>query len=85
MCDLITIPFAAKDTLRVSFLDTPSGHTPLVTGLGEGDRQEILIHQVFNRCVEGWDRYEGLSSRAVILGQSQPVEVRLKIATLTLV
>jgi hypothetical protein len=32
-------------TLRVSFLDTPSLDTPVVTGLGsEGARQKILCH-----------------------------------------
>ena len=58
VCDLIPIPFAAKDTLSVSCLDTQSVETPVVTGLGQGDRLKILIHQVFNRCVQGWDRYE---------------------------
>jgi len=41
----------AKDTLRVSCGDTPSFDTPVVTGLGEGARQQILILQVFNRSV----------------------------------
>jgi hypothetical protein len=31
----------------------PSFDTPVVTGLGEGARQKILIHQVFNRSVQG--------------------------------
>ena len=37
-------------------------YPPVVTGLGEGDRQKILIHQIFNRSVKVWSRYEGLSS-----------------------
>ena len=34
--------------------------TPVVTGLGEGARQKILIHQVFHRSVKVWVRCEGL-------------------------
>ena len=52
----------AKDTLRVRRRDTSSFDTPVVTVLGEGARQKILIHQVFNRSVKVWVRYEGLSS-----------------------
>ena len=50
----------AKDTLRVRRRGTPSFDTPVVTGLGEGARQKILIHQVFNRSVKVWARCEGL-------------------------
>ena len=57
----ISILFAVIKTLRVSSLDTPSFDAPVVTGLGEGDRQEILIRQVFNRCVIVWDRQGVLS------------------------
>jgi hypothetical protein len=49
-----------KDTLRVRRRDTPSFDTPVVTDLGEGARQKILIHQVFNRSVKVWVRCEGL-------------------------
>ena len=34
----------------------------LVSAKNEGSRQKILIHQVFNRSVKVWSRYEGLSS-----------------------
>jgi hypothetical protein len=50
----------AKDTLRVRHRGTPSSDTPVVTGLGEGVRQKILIHQVFDRSVKVWTRCEGL-------------------------
>ena len=33
--------FDAIKTLKVSFLDTPRFDNPVVTGLGEGDRQKI--------------------------------------------
>ncbi len=49
-----------KDTLRVRHRDTPSFDTPVVTGLGAGARQKILIHQVFNRSVKVWARCEDL-------------------------
>ena len=52
----ISLLFAVIKTLRVSCLDTPSFDAPVVTGLGEGARQKILIRQVFNRCVIVWDR-----------------------------
>jgi hypothetical protein len=42
----------SKDTLRVRHRDTPSFDTPVAPGLGEGGRQKILIHQVFNRSVD---------------------------------
>jgi hypothetical protein len=48
------------DTLRVRHRDTPSSDTPVVTGFGEGARQKILIHQVFDRSVKVWSRCEGL-------------------------
>ena len=35
--------------------------TPVMTGLGEGVRQKILIRQVFNRCVIVWVGQGGLS------------------------
>ena len=58
----ISILFVAIKTLRVSSLDTPrSFDSSVVTGLGEGDRQKILIRQVFNRCVIVWGRQGGLS------------------------
>ena len=50
----------AKDTLRVRHRVTLSFDTPVVTGLSEGARQKILIHQVFNRSVKIWARYDGL-------------------------
>ncbi len=50
----------AKDTLRVRRRGTPSFDTPVVTGLVESARQKILIHQVFNRSVKVWARYDGL-------------------------
>jgi hypothetical protein len=34
--------------------------TPVVTGLGEGARQKIIIHQVLNRSVKVWSWCEGL-------------------------
>ena len=37
----ISILFASIKTLRVSNLDTPSFDVPVVTGLGEGDRQTL--------------------------------------------
>jgi hypothetical protein len=49
----------AKDTLRVRHRDTPSFDTPVVTNLGEGPRQKILIHQVFNRSVKVWTGCRG--------------------------
>ncbi len=49
-----------KDTLRVRRRGTSSFDTPVVTGLGQGARQKILIHQVFNRSVKVWARCEGL-------------------------
>ena len=55
------ILFAVIKTLRVSYLDTPSFDTPVVTELCEGVRQKILILQVFNRCVIVWDK-EGVLS-----------------------
>ena len=58
----IVILFATKKTLRVSFLDTPRFDTPVVTDLGEGVRQKILTHQVFNTSIIVWGRYKGLSS-----------------------
>ena len=61
----------AKKTLRVSRGDTPSFDTPVVTGLGEGARQKILIHQVFNRSVKVWARCEG-SSIPMFLAPCQP-------------
>jgi hypothetical protein len=51
-----------KNTLGVRRRSTPGFDTPVVTGLGEDARQKILIHQVFNRSVKVWVRYEGLSS-----------------------
>ena len=48
-----------KDTLRVRRRDTPSFDTPVVTGLGEGARQKILIHQVFNRSVKSLGQVRG--------------------------
>ena len=57
----ISILFPSIKKLRVSCLDTPSFDTPVVTGLGEGGRQKILIHQVFNRCVIVWGKQGGLS------------------------
>ena len=45
-----------KDTLRVRHRGKPSFDTPVVTVLGEGARQKILIHQVFNRSVKVWAR-----------------------------
>jgi hypothetical protein len=50
----------AKDTLRVRHRGTPSFDTPVVTDLGEGARQKILKHQVFNRSVKVWVRCEDL-------------------------
>jgi hypothetical protein len=50
----------AKDTLRVRRRDTTTSDTPVVTDLGEGVRQKILIHQVFNRSVKVWDWCEDL-------------------------
>ena len=44
----------SKNTLRVRHRDTPSFDTPVVTGLGNGARQKVLIHQVFNRSVKVW-------------------------------
>ena len=41
-----------KNTLRVRHRHTPCFDTPVVTGLGEVDRQKILIHQVFDRSVK---------------------------------
>ncbi len=41
-------------------LSVTSSDTPVVTGLGEGARQKILIHQVFDRSVKVWVRCEGL-------------------------
>ena len=49
-----------KDTLRVRHRGTTSSDTPVVTGFGEGARQKILIHQVFDRSVKDWARCEGL-------------------------
>ncbi len=57
----ISILFVTIKTLRVSSLDTPSFDSPVVTGLGEGARQKILIRQVFNRCVIVWVRQGVLS------------------------
>ena len=58
----ISILFVTIKTLRVSSLDTPrSFDSSVVTGLGEGDRQKILIRQVFDRCVTVRGRQEGLS------------------------
>jgi hypothetical protein len=42
----------AKDTLRTRHRDTPSFDTPVALALGEGARQKILVHQVFNRSVD---------------------------------
>ena len=53
---------SGNKTLRVSFLDTPSFDTPVVTVLDEGSRQKILIRQVFRRCIIVWDSHERLSS-----------------------
>ena len=36
-------------------------HTPVVTDLGEGACQKILIRQVFNSCVAVWGMHEKLS------------------------
>jgi hypothetical protein len=47
-----------KDTLRVRRRDTSSFDSPVVTDLGEGACQKILIHQVFNGSVKVWSRYE---------------------------
>ena len=60
-CDIRPTPHIKKNTLNVSWRDTSRVHIPVVTVLCEGDRQKILIHQVFNRSVKVWDRYEGLS------------------------
>ena len=35
--------------------------------LCEGDRQKILLHQVFNRCDIVWGRHQGLSSTPHLL------------------
>ena len=51
----------AKDTLRVRRRGTPTSDTPVVTGLGEGARQKILIRQMFDSCVTVRGRQEGLS------------------------
>ena len=48
-----------KDTLGVRHRGTSSFDTSVVTDLGEGARQKILIHQVFNRSVKVWARCEG--------------------------
>ena len=42
---------SGKNTLRVTRRDTSSFGTPVVTGVGEGARQKIHIHQVFNGCL----------------------------------
>jgi hypothetical protein len=45
-----------KDTLRVRHQGTLSFDTLVVTDLGEGVRQKILMHQVFIRSVGVWVR-----------------------------
>ncbi len=75
-----------KDTMRVRRRVTPSFDTPVVTDLGEGARQKILIHQVFNSSVKFWARYDGLFHRYSGQGDAKKIErIRINLSHLGLV